>query len=180
MFSNISSRVRGYSFSALAALLFSVAGWQGYKVYDGKNKQIASQEQAIVQLKADKEELKKDIIKKVESDGITGASKAEVKEVQAKVEKAKTLANQYVDTKVSEIKAKYEKLEASTANAERQRTEISLERAKGLWLAFCLQEPQHEHCIETVEQKPTDKVSSLLNTSPYFANGFIFVIEAVS
>jgi hypothetical protein len=83
---------------------------------------------------------------KARSDSVTVEVKAEVKQEEAKVEKAKTEARVYVEKKVAAIEEKYKAMPPTPDNEGRKAVEVSLERSKGLWLAYCLQEPQDQAC----------------------------------
>lgn len=142
----ITNKVKEYLIKGAFVLLCAGAVWQNFKILEAKNDRIDIQEGTIAQLVADNEELKKEIVNKSKSDVVTQLVKEEVKKEEVKQEKAKTQANLYVEEKLAAIEKKYAELEKSATNEERMRTEISLERAKGLWLTFCLQEPEQQAC----------------------------------
>jgi predicted phage tail protein len=134
-------------------LICIVAVWGVFQMFQAKNEKI---ENLTTQYNTKAGELKTmtekydaaklELSKKKDSDQATEDVKVIVKEVVVKQEQAKTQANEYVENKLAAIEAKYKDLEKSAANEERKRVEISLERAKGLWLSYCLQEPQNKAC----------------------------------
>ena len=143
---NFTSKIKGYLIKGVLAVVCAGAVWQNIQIITAKNDRIATQEQTISKLTQDKEDLKNDIVNRSKSEVVTEQAKEDLKQVEVKQEKAKTQANQYVDKKLADIESKYAVLEQNTTNAERKRVEISLERAKGLWLTYCLQEPREHAC----------------------------------
>lgn len=133
--------MRGALVAACAA-----AVWQNHQMLEIKNQKLEKQEQKITKLEGEKKDLKQEIATKEQSQVITDTVTTTVRQAEVKVEKTKTEANLYVDKKLAEINTKYSQMEATPINQERQRTEISLERAKGLWLTYCLQEPAEQAC----------------------------------
>ncbi|BAW19059.1 hypothetical protein [Ralstonia phage RP31] len=139
----------------LLALACVGAVYANFKIIDAKNKRIDEQI-ATIQQKDDQikdkdgqiKQLKKDAVDKVKSDGVTESVKTVTKAAEAKPVEAKTKAQQYVEGKLGAINKKYDALPHTTANDQRKATEISLERAKGLWLTYCLQEPQVTACAK--------------------------------
>lgn len=149
----ISDTVKGWLVKGVMALLCVGAVWGVFQIFEAKDKRIEAQAEVIKskdqQIEQKSEELKQakaEGVQKGKSDDMTETVKAEVKKEEAKPVAQKTLAQQYVDNKLDAINDKYAKLEQSAANEERKRAEISLERAKGLWLTYCLQEPQVAAC----------------------------------
>lgn len=138
--------LKSYVFRGLFVLACAGAFWQNFQILNAKNDRIDKLGEEIAQLNTKNEELKTELTKKVKSDIITEVAKEEVKQEEVKQEKAKTQANLYVEKKLADIEKKYAQMEQSAANQERKRVEISLERAKGLWLTFCLQEPEEKAC----------------------------------
>lgn len=127
--------------------------WANFAIIKAKDAFIDGLKDKVINLKSDKKvleeknkELKTDIKNKVISDDTTEEVKVEVKAVEVKQEKVKTQAAKQVEKKLEEINQKYEKLEQSQVNQERKAIEISLERAKGLWVTYCNQAPTEEAC----------------------------------
>ena len=142
----ITDTLKGYLIKGALVLVCAVAVYENCQILIAKNDRIKAQNEQISKLTVDNENLKKELVKKVQSEAATESSKQETKQAEVKVDKAKTQANLYVEKKLADIEKKYAALEQNGANQERKRTEISLERAKGLWLTFCLQEPQEQAC----------------------------------
>lgn len=142
----LSAKIKGYLIKSVFVLICAGVVWQNWQMISAKNDRIKAHEETIVQLTKEKEDLKKEMIKKGESEAVTELVKEDLKKTEVKHEKAKSQANQYVEKKLTEIEKKYSAMEQSAANAERKRTEISLERAKGLWLSYCLQAPEEQAC----------------------------------
>ena len=69
-------------------------------------------------------------------------------------QKSKELDSRYsemqkqVSTKLKAIEAKYSAQEPTKESLDRKAIEISLERSKGVWLLYCLGEPQAKECVE--------------------------------
>lgn len=127
--------------------------WANFKMIDAKNERIDNLSNQLTSKQADYdtlngkyEALKIDVSKKASSDGVTEVAKVEVKQAEVKQEAAKAQAAQIVENKLKAIETKYAGLEQTQANEERKRVEISLERAKGLWLTYCIQQPQDKAC----------------------------------
>lgn len=137
-----------------AFVLFCIAAvWGVFQMFQAKNEKIENlttqYNGKVGELKTmtDKYDAAKlELSKKVSSEVATEEVKVEVKKAEVKQEKAKTEAAVIVEKKLEAIEAKYAKLEQSKANEDRKRVEISLERAKGLWLTYCIQEPQDKAC----------------------------------
>lgn len=142
----ITDTFQGYLIKGALVLICALAVYENCQILIAKNERIKSQEEKIVKLNQDNEKLKTELAKKAKSETVTETAKQEVKQAEVKVDKAKTQANLYVEKKLADIEKKYAAMEQTAANQERKRTEISLERAKGLWLTFCLQEPLEQAC----------------------------------
>lgn len=138
--------IKGYLIKGAVALTCVGVLWQNYQTIVDKNELIEVHEKTIEQLNKDKEELKKEMLKKGKSEAATEQVKSDLKQTEVKHEKTKSQANQYVEKKLAAIEKKYADMEQNAANAERKRIEISLERAKGLWLTYCLQVPEDHAC----------------------------------
>lgn len=145
MFS-LSTKVQGYLIKGLLALACAGLVWANFQMLQAKDDRIKLLDEKVAALAADNEQLKTDLVNKGKSEVTTEQVKVEVKVEEGKVAKAKTQANLYVEKKLAEIEKKYSEMEKTAANEERKRTEISLERAKGVWLSFCLQEPEVPAC----------------------------------
>jgi polyhydroxyalkanoate synthesis regulator phasin len=142
----ISSKIKDYLFKGALVLACSAAIWQNIQVLIAKEQRIVTQEAVIAQLTQVNEDLRKDIVNKAKSEIVTEQSKEILSQVVDRHERAKTQANLYVEKKLIAIESKYALMEKNAINAERKRVEISLERAKGLWLTYCLQEPLDVAC----------------------------------
>ena len=138
--------LKGYLIKGVLVLICALAVYENCQILIAKNERIKAQGEEITKLTEDNENLKKELVKKAKSEEVTENSKQETKQAEAKVDVAKTKANLYVEKKLADIEKKYAAMEQTTANQERKSTEISLERAKGLWLTFCLQAPQEQAC----------------------------------
>lgn len=156
----IGDALKGWVVKGVLALVCVGAVYTTVKVFQAKNDKIVIQQQTItakdqvIEAKDTTIKQKDDDLKQVRQESVQTAKsadkteevKAVVKQEEAKPTVAKTAANQYVETKLAAINKKYEALPQDSANAQRKATEISLERAKGLWLTYCLQEPQNAAC----------------------------------
>ena len=131
---------------AISVVLIALVLALGYKLYQSQKQEISGLNETVEQLKKDKEDLKKELSKKTQSDEVTESIKEEVKEEVKQVEIKKSQAHILVEKKLNDIQAKYATLEQTEENKLRMETEISLERAKGLWLSFCLHEPEANPC----------------------------------
>lgn len=138
--------VKGWLLKGALALLCLALAHQVYQIIDAKNERLKTQAEEITRLQSDNKKLRDEIQTKAKSDAVTDAVKAEIKKEEAVPVQAKTLAEQYVENKLASIEKKYAAKEQNAANEERKRAEISLERAKGLWLTYCLQAPQTVAC----------------------------------
>jgi chromosome segregation ATPase len=150
---NITDKAKSVIYKVVVVLLALALVWANFEMLQAKNaritdlnNQITSKTKEYDTLNGKYEALKVEMSKKVTSDTATEEVKADVKKAEVKQEAAKTQANQYVEDKLKAIDSKYAALEQSKANEERKRVEISLERAKGLWLTYCLQQPQDKSC----------------------------------
>jgi Tfp pilus assembly protein PilN len=140
--------------AVLAVIAIALAlVWANFKMIDAKNEridnlnsQLTSKNTQYDELSGKYEVLKVEVGKKVSSDGVTEAAKTEVKQAEVKQVVAKTQAQQIVEDKLKAIETKYAGMEQTKANEERKRVDISLERAKGLWLTYCIQQPQDKAC----------------------------------
>lgn len=139
-------KVKSWLLDGVIAALCVGLLYTGFQVIDGRNKHIEDQDRIIVALQNENTQLKIEAVNKVKSDAVTEEVKTVVKQAETKPAQVKTLAQQYVDNKLADIDKKYAELPQSAINDERKRTEVSLERAKGLWLTYCLQEPQYVAC----------------------------------
>lgn len=153
MFS-ISDSVKGWLVKGVIGLACIGAVYANVQILKAKDQRIQDQQAVIAQKNetiknkdGEIDRLKQEALKKVASDKQTEAVKAEVKQEEAKPVAQKTLAQQYVDNKLDAINKKYSALPQDSQNAQRKATEISLERAKGLWLTYCLQEPKVAACV---------------------------------
>jgi predicted phage tail protein len=156
----IGDALKGWLVKGALALVCVGALYATVKVFQVKNEKIEIQQQTItakdqvIEAKDDTIKQKDDTIKQVREETVKAASsadateavKADVKQAEAKPTVAKTAANQYVESKLAAINKKYDALPQDAANEQRKATEISLERAKGLWLTYCLQEPTNAAC----------------------------------
>lgn len=154
---NITEEVRGYLIKGGIVLAALIVGglliWGNFKILDTKNEkisnltnQLTTTQGQLTTMTGKYEAAKLELVKKTQSDVATEDAKQAVKQEEVKQVAAKTQANQYVDKKVAEIDAKYNQLPATQANTDKKRVETSLERAKGLWLTYCLQAPQDAAC----------------------------------
>lgn len=151
----LSEKATGWVLKVAFVGLCVGAVWANFKILDAKNQRISDQKTLIEtrdnQIKEKDDEikqLKEDAKKKAQSDEVTETVKAGVKQAEEKPIQAKTKAQQYVEGKLDAINKKYAALPPSAANDQRKATEISLERAKGLWLTYCLQEPKVVACTQ--------------------------------
>lgn len=142
----VTEKLKSYALGAAGLALCLGLVWGNFQILNAKNERIKTMEGTIGQLQTEKSALEDAISKKVSSDVVTETAKVEVEKKEVKIEKAKTTAEKYVADKLTEIDKKYDDKEKTPVNEERKRTEISLERAKGLWLTFCLQAPEEKAC----------------------------------
>lgn len=139
-------KIKSWGFRILWLALCVSMVYGGYKLIETKNSRIDTLQTEVKTVKTERDALQDVIVKKVESDDKTEVVVAETKKDETKHEIAKTKAAVYVDTKLKEIEAKYADQEQTEANRQRKAMEISLERAKGMWLTYCLQEPTEKAC----------------------------------
>ncbi len=142
----ITNTVKGWLVKGAFVALCAALAWQVWLIIDAKNERLKTQGDTIIRLTGENKKLRADAAAKARSDVVTETVKEAVKQEEAKPIQTKTLAEQYVENKLAQIEEKYAAKEKSAANEERKRTEISLERAKGLWLTYCLQAPQEAAC----------------------------------
>lgn len=142
----ISDKVKSYALRTVGVVLCLGLVWGNFQIIDAKNERISALNADVERVTTEKKALEEVIAKKIESDGVTVKAKEDVVKKEVVIEKAKTVAEQYVSEKLQEIDKKYDDKEKTPVNDERKRVEISLERAKGLWLTFCLQEPEEKAC----------------------------------
>jgi signal transduction histidine kinase len=146
MFAAIPDKVKGYIYKAVLLVVCVLLVWANFKILDAKNDRITTLGNEVTAVTKKYEDAKAELAKKAKSDAVTVEVKAIVKDEEVKVEKAKTEARVYVEKKVAAIEEKYKVLEPTPDNEGRKAVEISLERSKGLWLSYCLQEPQDQAC----------------------------------
>lgn len=139
-------KLKKYALRAIWVLVCLAVVWGNFKFLDYKNKKIDELNTSVTELKAKNEQLSKTIEDKGKSDDVTTTVVADTKEQEVKIVTGKTVAAKYVDNKLAEIEAKYALREQTTENAQRKALEVSLERAKGMWLTYCLQEPEEKPC----------------------------------
>lgn len=151
----LSEKASGWVIKGLLVAACVGAVWANFKILDAKNQRISDQktliearDKQIEEKDTEIKQLKEEAEKKAKSDLITDAVKEGLKQAETKPIQAKTKAQQYVEGRLEAINQKYSAMPPSAANDQRKATEISLERAKGLWLTYCLQEPQVAACIK--------------------------------
>ncbi len=142
----IVDKLKKYALFAGSAVVGGFLIWGNYQVLDAKNDKITALNKNIVTITAERDALEKVIKDKLKSDKVTEKVVEVVQQKETKQEKAKSQAATYVNNKLAEIEKKYAAKEPTPANEQRKNVEISLERAKGLWLTYCLQEPTEDPC----------------------------------
>lgn len=140
------SKIKLWAIVIVVGALLASTGYFGYKYF---TTEVKLEQNKVTTLTEKNDGLKTDIIKKDSSDAVTAEVKQEVKKEETAVTKAKTAAKISVEQKMKEITAKYEAMEKTAENEKRKQTEISLERARGLFLTFCLQEPEEKLCTDS-------------------------------
>lgn len=144
----ISDTVKSWTLKIAALALCAGLVWANYEIIDAKNTRIDSLATEVSNQKGKVTALEEELAKKVKSEVVTEAVKEEVKVAEVKVVKAKTEASVYVEKKVAEIDAKYDALPVNPSNDSRKAVEKSLERSKGMWMTYCLQEPTVSACLK--------------------------------
>lgn len=133
-----------YKFIGLVAC--GLLAWAVIAIFQAKNMHITDLNTKLTNAASANKELKNQLEKKGKSDDATQDVVASVKDSLDKQESAQVTTIQYVDRKVVEIREKYSQLPATPDNEARKAADISLERAKGLWVAYCLQDAINEAC----------------------------------
>lgn len=133
-------------FGVVVILAVIASGVGAYYYIDNQRVEIADLKKTSGDLKEANDKLTENATKRVDSDKTTDKVVEETKKEEVKVVAAKTQASIYVENKLAEINKKYDEKEKTERNAELRATEISLERAKGMWLAYCLKEPVEQAC----------------------------------
>lgn len=151
----ISDKVKSILFKILLVVFCALLVWANYAMLQAKDARIDALGVTVTTLKSENKVLddrNKEVLaalsKKADSDDATEEVKLVVKKVEEQQEKIRTDANKYVDTQLQKINAKYAALEKTKINEERRSIEISLERARGLWKSYCIQEPAADACKE--------------------------------
>ena len=144
----ITDKVKSVILWTGAVALCGALVWGNYQLLATKNAKIETMREQVSGLIITNSGLEKTIREKIQSDNVTEEVKTAVKEEEKTPARAKTLANEYVEKKLQEIEKKYAAEEQTELTIERKRVEISLERAKGLWLSYCLQEPKEKACAD--------------------------------
>lgn len=142
----ILANVKKYALKLAGVALGAALVWGNFQYINAKNERITALGEKVFVLDAEKALLEKALDNKLKSEVVTEKVVEAVKKEETKQEKAKSQAAVYVNTKLAEIEKKYATKEPSPTNEQRKNVEISLERAKGLWLTYCLQEPEEEPC----------------------------------
>lgn len=132
-------------------VIIALLGLNGYTYYNlGTAKFAITQlKDDVVTISADRDALKtvnQNLTKALASATATKDVVNETKGTEVKVEKASTEASKIVAKRLAEIEAKYANMAKTEQTAKLKATEISLERAKGIWLTYCLQEPAEKAC----------------------------------
>lgn len=133
-------------FGVVVIMAVIASGVGAYYYIDNQRVEIADLKKTSGDLKEANDKLTENATKRVDSDKTTDKVVEETKKEEVKVVAAKTQASIYVENKLAEINKKYDEKEKTERNAELRATEISLERAKGMWLAYCLKEPVEQAC----------------------------------
>ena len=87
-----------------------------------------------------------------ENSRLKGSGKITDDVTSAVAEKSKELDSRYsemqkqVAVKLKALEAKYSAQEPTKESLDRKAIEISLERSRGVWLLYCLGEPQAKEC----------------------------------
>lgn len=142
----MTSIVKTWGLRLLWILVCCAVVYGNYKFLETKNARITVLEENLKTITAERNVLKRTLALKNSSDKATDTAVTATKQDETKHEIAKTKAAVYVDTKLKEIEMKYAEQPVTEASEQRKAMEISLERAKGMWLAYCLQEPAEKAC----------------------------------
>jgi hypothetical protein len=133
-----------YKFIGL--LICGLLAWAVIAIFQAKNEHITDLNTKLSNAASANKELKTQLEKKGKSDVATQDVVAGVKESLDKQESAKVNTVHYVDRKVVEIRKKYSQLPATPDNEAQKAADISLERMKGLWMTYCLQDATNDAC----------------------------------
>lgn len=144
MFSSIKNNVM--IFLVLAVITCGAYSYHQHGVIGDNETKIATLNKDVADGKLEIDKLKEKLEKKHKSDEATEKTVATVTKNETNIVSAKTQAAVYVDNKLAAIEKKYADKEKTIQNQQAKETEVSLERAKGMWLAFCLQEPAAQTC----------------------------------
>lgn len=144
LFKNFSGYLAG-------VVILALVGLNGYTYYNLGTAKFAITElkDSVVTITADRDALRTanaSLTKELASAKATKDVVTETKATEVKVEKAGTEASRIVTKRLLDIEAKYAKMAQTEQTAKLKATEISLERAKGIWLTYCLQEPAEKAC----------------------------------
>ncbi len=113
-----------------------------------KNETIKQKDNKITDLKATNDQ-KSDVILKQNLANEAGEKKQEaLQEGLDQVAGKQTAIQKRVQEKIKEIDRKYETLEKNPVNDRLKRDELSLERLKGIWRTYCIEDPKAAECAD--------------------------------
>lgn len=120
--------------------------WTLYQMHQAKNAKIELLNKEVSETKTKLADAEKNLKIQEDTAKITEDVTAKVVKEEVKVIKVETEASKYVTDKLAAIEKKYKDLEQTPANIERKNIEISVERMRGIWFTYCLQEPEDKAC----------------------------------
>lgn len=130
----------------VALMLMTAYGFQKLSAFQSK---ITSLKADVVEITASRDALKTandSLTKELAAAKVTKAVIVDTKDKEVKIDKAATEASKIVNKRLAEIETKYTGMEKNDQTSKMKAAEISLERAKGIWLTYCLQEPLEKAC----------------------------------
>lgn len=144
LFKRISGYLAGVVIVAL--MLMTAYGFQKLSTFQSK---ITKLKADVVEITASRDALKTandSLTKELAAAKVTKAVIVDTKDKEVKIDKAATEASKIVNKRLAEIETKYTGMEKNDQTSKMKAAEISLERAKGIWLTYCLQEPSEKAC----------------------------------
>lgn len=141
-------KFKDYALYAAIVALAALAGYNHYNLNVAKTS-ITSLKDSVVTITAERDTLRTanaSLAKELKAATATKDIVNDTKNTEVKVDKAATEASKIVSKRLAEIESKYSNMVKNEQNTKLKATEISLERAKGIWLTYCLQEPEEKAC----------------------------------
>lgn len=145
---NLFKRISGYLAGVIIVALVLMTAYGYQKLYTSQLK-ITDLKAEVVDITAKRDALKTandSLAKELAAAKVTKAVIVDTKDKEVKIDKAATEASKIVNKRLAEIEAKYAGMEKNDQTSKMKAVEISLERAKGIWLTYCLQEPAEKAC----------------------------------